>query len=724
MGGAVGKTVATKLGVQAIKQVGKEVAAEAAEAGVKQGVKSMLTNPTGYEYVGGTLLKRGVAQGAEMATDGAVGGAVDNAFRTAYDGGSLEDVANSAVEGFVGGAIMSPVIGGGMKVSGKAGHEFVKGIPFGEKPTDVPQIVIPKKTTTNLYPASDAAELAQMKKSLSSRASDEELIELTELTTDPYTKQVEETKIRQKYCYDKEGQNVQVGEEYTVLKTQYDGTYKIYKATQSGSNPGFWVEHNGSGDLFYFKIGNGQQNVTEHVVSQLYRAAGIDTPDMNLVAAPGFNVKLGIDNCWIKSKAIAGLNPIQDNPELAYEGFAVDAWLANWDAVCSGNTRIKNNSAVRLDFGGALDFRARGAKKEFGNQVPELSTLLDPQINPESAKVFQNMTRNDFIKSLERVQSVTNDDMQKLYNSVRIYMNPELFTTLQNRKTYLAYVLNETKKIDIKQDESISNYIKRVEDIVNKKYRHQINKVNIESDKRARVLNDMIEQRNQVCTNEDNLAIWDYKGSSFTANTCIQKEDFTNPLVTKLDKALEKTELTEDITLYRGDHFVIDSHLNYRYASLFSEYEDCELVRWRKVENGWISDPDAPLQASKYVNGQSITTPVVSMDEIVRRIFRKGKIVKEEQFVSTTVSPHVARDFGGGKNDIIYKFKAPKGTKATCPEKLDPAQYGGPATSAGGNLTGRLEGSEAEILLKRGFSYRMDNLIREDGKYIIECTIL
>ena len=124
MGGAVGKTVATKMGIQAVKQIGKEVAADTVEAGVKQGVKSMLTNPTGYEYVGGTLLKRGVAQGAEMATDGAVGGAVDNAFRTAYDGGSLEEVANSAVEGFVGGAIMSPLIGGGMNAVGNLGHEL------------------------------------------------------------------------------------------------------------------------------------------------------------------------------------------------------------------------------------------------------------------------------------------------------------------------------------------------------------------------------------------------------------------------------------------------------------------------------------------------------------------------------------------------------------------------------------------------------------------------
>lgn len=123
LGGAVGKTVATKLGVQAVKQVGKKVAQEAVKGGVKQTVKTMLTNPTGYEYLGGNAVKRGLAFAAETATDGAVGGAIDNAFRTAYDGGSLEDIGNSAVEGFIGGAIMSPLIGGGMKATGKAGQK-------------------------------------------------------------------------------------------------------------------------------------------------------------------------------------------------------------------------------------------------------------------------------------------------------------------------------------------------------------------------------------------------------------------------------------------------------------------------------------------------------------------------------------------------------------------------------------------------------------------------
>ncbi len=123
-GGAVGKTVATKLGIQAVKQVGKEVAEEVVETGVKQGLKTALTNPAGYEYVGGTLLKRGTAMAAEMATDGALGGAIDGGFRAGLDNNwDTEAMLDGAVEGGIGGAIMSPIIGGGFKVMGKGAQK-------------------------------------------------------------------------------------------------------------------------------------------------------------------------------------------------------------------------------------------------------------------------------------------------------------------------------------------------------------------------------------------------------------------------------------------------------------------------------------------------------------------------------------------------------------------------------------------------------------------------
>ena len=127
MGGAVGKTVATKFGIQVIKQTGKSAAQQTAKSGIKKSVETALLNPTGYEYIGGNVVKRAAAQAAEMATDGAIGGAVDNAFRTAYDGGGAEEVLQAAAEGFVGGAILSPVIGGGMKSVGVAFNR-IKGI--------------------------------------------------------------------------------------------------------------------------------------------------------------------------------------------------------------------------------------------------------------------------------------------------------------------------------------------------------------------------------------------------------------------------------------------------------------------------------------------------------------------------------------------------------------------------------------------------------------------
>ena len=124
LGGAVGKTVATKFGVQAIKTVGKEVAEEAAKGGVKSTLKAALANPAGYEYVGGTFAKRTTSMAAEMATDGALGGAIDGGFRAGLDSDwDAETMLEGAVEGGVGGALFAPAIGGGMKALGKGAQK-------------------------------------------------------------------------------------------------------------------------------------------------------------------------------------------------------------------------------------------------------------------------------------------------------------------------------------------------------------------------------------------------------------------------------------------------------------------------------------------------------------------------------------------------------------------------------------------------------------------------
>ena len=65
------------------------------------------------------------AQGTEMATDGALGGGIDSAFRAGIEG---EDISDAFISGLAGGAILSPIIGGGFKAAGKVGNKVVQSV--------------------------------------------------------------------------------------------------------------------------------------------------------------------------------------------------------------------------------------------------------------------------------------------------------------------------------------------------------------------------------------------------------------------------------------------------------------------------------------------------------------------------------------------------------------------------------------------------------------------
>lgn len=150
-GGAVGKTVATKFGVQAVTQVGKQVTKEVGmelaeqggkevlKGGFKQTFKTLLTKPTALTFEGGSRKGRILAWGAEALTAGAVWGGVDGGARTTYDqvesgeGIDVGQIAMSTVEGTVGGAVAGLGFGGAMKGVGKFwGKLFGKGKPKAE----------------------------------------------------------------------------------------------------------------------------------------------------------------------------------------------------------------------------------------------------------------------------------------------------------------------------------------------------------------------------------------------------------------------------------------------------------------------------------------------------------------------------------------------------------------------------------------------------------------
>ena len=121
-GGAVGKTVATKLGLQTVKTVGKEIAEDVVENSFKQTLKTSLMNPGAFKFVGEGVGKKALAYGSEVLADGVVNGGIDNGFRTAVNGGSLLDVAKASGEG----ALFAPLVGLGMKGTGKITSKILK----------------------------------------------------------------------------------------------------------------------------------------------------------------------------------------------------------------------------------------------------------------------------------------------------------------------------------------------------------------------------------------------------------------------------------------------------------------------------------------------------------------------------------------------------------------------------------------------------------------------
>ena len=245
---------------------------------------------------------------------------------------------------------------------------------------------------------------------------------------------------------------------YTIEEMDFniDGQntkFEVWKRTQKGSNKGSFVRNLDTGEVFYAKLG-GKQSENEILASKLYQLGGIDVPELT-------SFKLPNGETGLLSKYIPDLNKVYSSNPLVNKGFAMDAFLANWDAVCSGNTLTKGNKAIRIDVGGALDFRARGGKKDFGPVVDEITTLINPHINPEAANIYSTMTREDLIASLQRVADINPVELS--------HTAPKFSETLIERQNFLKDVLKEVESTP-QEDKSMFEYLSAVKkNVVNKK---------------------------------------------------------------------------------------------------------------------------------------------------------------------------------------------------------------------------------------------------------------
>lgn len=216
---------------------------------------------------------------------------------------------------------------------------------------------------------------------------------------------------------------------------------------QGGSNPGGkFVDDQGV--EWYCKFpGNDDVAKSEVLAAKLYAAAGIAGQDAKLISKDG---QLGIASKW---QTVSKLSPAAlAKADGVAGGFAVDAWLGNWDVIGLEYDNLQvgpDGKAMRVDAGGSLEYRAQGGKKAFGNHVVEIDSLRDAKINPQAAAVFGKMSQADITASVSKVLGVSDSKIHALVHAFGpgdAAAKQKMIDTLITRKADLAEKFPKAKK--------------------------------------------------------------------------------------------------------------------------------------------------------------------------------------------------------------------------------------------------------------------------------------
>ena len=175
---------------------------------------------------------------------------------------------------------------------------------------------------------------------------------------------------------------------------------------KKGSNEGGLFKDKKLDTLHYLKWPNGDVRAkVEGLTGMLYAHAQVPVPNIRVV---DFQDKNAVMSDWIEDAQPMTVAQMKAHKDVL-NGFVVDAWLANWDAVgLSADNIVKGpgNKAYRIDLGGSMLFRAQGKPKEFPSEVMELETMLDPEVNPKAASVFGNISAEQLKDGATRLQQV------------------------------------------------------------------------------------------------------------------------------------------------------------------------------------------------------------------------------------------------------------------------------------------------------------------------------
>lgn len=202
-----------------------------------------------------------------------------------------------------------------------------------------------------------------------------------------------------------------------VLKGDLSSLKRV--GPQLGSNPGGTYEAPDGSRWYVKKQRSKEHAANEALANDLYRMAGIEVPDVvESDRGPDGDADAYTASRLVDTDAstMQAHRRGQAYIDKVRDGFAVDAWLANWDVYGEGKDNLATTKAgtpVRIDAGGSLLYRARGGLKgdNFGSVASEWDSLRNPSSAPDASLFFKGMTDEQLIASAARLRQVSTADI-------------------------------------------------------------------------------------------------------------------------------------------------------------------------------------------------------------------------------------------------------------------------------------------------------------------------
>ena len=158
----------------------------------------------------------------------------------------------------------------------------------------------------------------------------------------------------------------------------------------------------------------------EYYAAQVYSLLGLDTPDYELYDD-------GTDLTLISNYMRGMSEPQAKDYDAMAKGFVADVFLANWDIYQNDNCLVDAAGKVyRVDNGGAFDYRARGAKKPFNNQIDWDGMV---RYNPS---IIANLKPQDFIDQIDALKA-RKEEILAFFDAGRLASKPKMRAIIEAR---------------------------------------------------------------------------------------------------------------------------------------------------------------------------------------------------------------------------------------------------------------------------------------------------